>query len=693
VVLGAIAALGFAAAPAQAASLVVDDNRVECPSAAFTSIQAAVDAAAAGDTIAVCAGTYVEGDGGTQALVITKSLAIRGTGADSVFIQPNGGPDNSIFGDPAGNAAGPPLRDAIGNIISVTGPGVNVDISGVTVRAANVAVETGIDYLNATGTIADVRVTDLVQTAATGGPGRFAIFQRGQGIVAFSTVATGTFPITITRSEISGYNKGGIVVDSLDAALVARSGSQVVATITNSIVQGAGRQPVGGIGQNGIQVSFGASATIRGNTISDNFFGPQADQAAGILMVDAVTAATTINLNNIQNNSFGLANVDAAGAPNPATAGIVNAENNWWGSQNGPAPVVNNAPDPNLGDPVTVDTVDFVPFSDTPFAIATAAGTPADAPPAVKITSPADGAVVQPDAAIPVAATATDDLAVDRVVFRVGTTVIGTDSTPPYAATFTPTAAQAGTSQVITATAIDTSGQSSVDAVSVQVASAATPAGPAAPAAPAAAEDRPPTVSFTAPRENALVQSGATTTVTATAADDRGVASVTFIKNGGVLCRDTSAPFTCDFRPSGDDVGRNTLTAIATDTSGQTAAAIRNVRVTRFRPRGMSATTTPGRDRTAPWTFRTRGRVALPAGVTAAQACGSGVVSVQIKRGANTVSTRRVLLTRSCGYSTSVRFDDRQRIGRSGRLRVTARFLGNARLTRATARTRIVRAG
>jgi hypothetical protein len=692
VVLGAFAALGFAAAPAQAASLVVDDDRVQCPSAAFTSIQAAVNAAAAGDTIAVCAGTYVEGDGGTQALVITKSLAIRGTGADSVSIQPNGGPDNSIFGDPAGNPAGPPLRDAIGNIVSVTGPGVNVDISGVTVRAANVAVETGIDYLNATGTIADVRVTDLVQTAATAGPGRFAIFQRGQGIVAFSTVVTGTFPITITRSEISGYNKGGIVVDSLDAALLARSGSHVVATITNSIVQGAGRQPVGGIGQNGIQVSSGASATIRGNTISDNFFGPQFDQAAGILMFDAVTAATTINLNNIQNNSFGLANVDANGVPDPdpAAAGIVNAENNWWGSQNGPAPVANNAPDPDLGDPVTVATVDFVPFSDTPFAIATAAGTPADAPPAVKITSPADGAIVQPGAAVPVAATATDDLAVDRVVFRVGTTVIGTDSTPPYEATFTPTAAQAGTSQVITATAIDTSGQSSVDAVSVQVAS---PATPATPAPPAAAEDRPPTVSFTAPGQNALVASGATTTVTATAADDRGVASVTFIKNGGLLCRDTSAPFTCEFRPSGDDVGRNTLTAIATDTSGQTAAAIRNVRVTRFRPRGLSATTTPGRDRTAPWTFRTRGRVALPAGVTAAQACGSGVVSVQIKRGRNTVSTRRVLLTRNCSYSSSVRFDDRQRLGRSGRLRVSARFLGNTRLSRATARTRTIRAG
>ena len=39
---------------AQASTLLVDDDRVQCPSAAYTTIQAAVDAAAPGDTILVC---------------------------------------------------------------------------------------------------------------------------------------------------------------------------------------------------------------------------------------------------------------------------------------------------------------------------------------------------------------------------------------------------------------------------------------------------------------------------------------------------------------------------------------------------------------------------------------------------------------------------------------------------------------
>ena len=40
------------------AQLTVDDNGVQCPTAGFTTIQAAVTAAAPGDTISICPGTY-----------------------------------------------------------------------------------------------------------------------------------------------------------------------------------------------------------------------------------------------------------------------------------------------------------------------------------------------------------------------------------------------------------------------------------------------------------------------------------------------------------------------------------------------------------------------------------------------------------------------------------------------------------
>ena len=91
-----LAVLGLASgaqglAPTTQSTLTVapkDSN--ECPRADFHSIQEAIDAAKPGDTVSVCAGTYVEGDAdpGSNALTIGHDLNLQGAGADQVTVVP-----------------------------------------------------------------------------------------------------------------------------------------------------------------------------------------------------------------------------------------------------------------------------------------------------------------------------------------------------------------------------------------------------------------------------------------------------------------------------------------------------------------------------------------------------------------------------------------------------------------------------
>ena len=69
----------------------------------------------------------------------------------------------------------------------------------------------------------------------------------------------------------------------------------------------------------------------------------------------------------------------------------------------------------------------------------------------------------------------------------------------------------------------------------------------------------------------------------------------------------------------------------------------------------------------------------MPAGLTARDACQTGVVSVTVKSGARTVSTRVVDLAADCTFRSSVPFGSRARLGRRV-LTVVARFSGNERL-------------
>ncbi|WP_157592687.1 Ig-like domain-containing protein [Solirubrobacter soli] len=149
-----------------------------------------------------------------------------------------------------------------------------------------------------------------------------------------------------------------------------------------------------------------------------------------------------------------------------------------------------------------------------------------------------------------------------------------------------------------------------------------------------ALDARPPTIAWATGAKSKLVARPATTL----RVDATGAQKVEFYDDDRVVCTDTTAPFTCAYAPRLGDVGRNTLRAVATDASGQTASVLRTVTVARFAPHAVSLHLERHGNRVT-----ATGKVTLPKGI----AC-SGVV--EVRTGATTRTDR---LGRGCTYSVS----------------------------------------
>ena len=639
----------LAPASASAAQHVVDDDRMECPSAGFTAIADAIAAAAPGDTVSVCDGAYLEGAAGpgATALTIDKPLTLRGAGAGRVYVGP--------AGDLA--AAAPDAHDAAGNIISVVG--VRADISGLTIHGAGRHVEAGVAYLNADGKVSSVEIVDLVRPA-----GQFDGVT-GVGYLAWGGEADRLRSVTLEDSLIEGYDAAGAVVDAAPAAGGSRTSSSfgVFALLTGNRITGAGAG--GGIaGQDGYRLLNRASTVAIENAFTDN-----AD--AGIDVQNSIsTSQTRFNINSIQRNRVGFRH-EAAFAictqdPGRTNRYRLDAVQNWWGSPAGPstddvagrgdavsgtlaAPTGCTA---TTGTPDTTDRLDFRRYLQRPAPVPTPLGKFQDAQPTVAITAPAAGTKLVAGTPVTITADAADDIGVREVTFLRGDQVLAVDREAPYAATYTPQGEEAWSAQSIVAVATDSRGQSTAAAVSV---------GASDDAGPVVALDRP-------------IRDGYGYFLAATATDDRGVAQVTFFVDGERECVDTTAPYTCRVSPDFVPGGKLSVVAIATDTAGQTGTDLRSLRFPdRIWPRELTLRADLSRR-----TVEAAGRLRLPPGVDDRDGC-RGRVVVTLRRRDVIVGRKRVKLDRDCRYDAALK------VRNDGRHRVTARFQGNDILRPASA--------
>lgn len=301
----------------------------------YGQIRDAVDAASAGDTVDVAAGTYVE----TGQIVISKDLSIVGAGASQTVIKPAG--DTGSSGDARG--------------WFLVNSGITFNLSDVTLDGTGRNVYQAIRH-KGSGTISDCAFSNIKYPGYSGmgmavmGPSGTNVdvtsctfTEMGRiGVIYFGAGVTGTF----SGNTYTGKGDG----DWLDYAVEVGGGAN--ATITNNTISGnTGVASVDGSTSAGILATTyygaGTQATITGNTIS----GCTEGIAVGYDASD--TSVVTAHNNNLAGNDTGIG----------STAPAVDAEDNWWGSASGPTHASNTFNVGSQGVPVS-DNVDFVPWLD-----------------------------------------------------------------------------------------------------------------------------------------------------------------------------------------------------------------------------------------------------------------------------------------------------------------------------------------
>jgi parallel beta-helix repeat protein len=248
-----------------------------CP-AQYTKIQAAVNAASPGDTVFVC------NTGIPFNEQVTISKAIKLVGQTGATIEPSSMVANTTSLTNLG-----PIASAV--LVTAT---TGVTISDLIVDGSQNQITScsptliGVYFQNASGTLAHSAVRYFALSPSLQG------CPSGLGVYAETDGGGGIATVIVDTNSVHDFQKNGITANETGATLTAEG----------NVVTGWGPTPENA--QNGIQIGFGATGTLAGNTVSNLIYSPCtspsncSSTATGILIYEASAGVVTKG-NNVTN--------------------------------------------------------------------------------------------------------------------------------------------------------------------------------------------------------------------------------------------------------------------------------------------------------------------------------------------------------------------------------------------------------
>ena len=456
------AALIAALAPstAFASTWTVDDDKADCPNAAFTSVQSAVNQAAPWDTVVICPGLYLEQStptsgnnspsqtGSRNGLTITKPLTIKGAGASKVTIRPA-----AALGADARRHRAVPARRRRQRRHRLA------PVARLVRRQRELP--------------RPLRRDDRV--AATSPPRPASPSSTPPGRIANSVIGT--------IKPTAAYGYGLVMTNSLQGA---EAGVRRQVTIDKSLVTTGGVLFDDARGIDGAATTTARSGIVAyGNLLGSRIQGPvtytygQRGTITGCELTGALTltdAETGPDPSNPALRAFSVAGSSLVSLANSG-AGTALAAGNYWGCA-------------TEGCATTTGPVDLgTSVLSAPAALSVPAAT-VDATPTGAIVDPFGPTVVPYGETIYPVVVAADDFGVKSVKLTANGAPVATVGHTPYEFTYTPAYDQIGDIVTLAATITDSSGQTSVVSTEVKV--------------PAITTDAPGAVSGTVPATLAL---------------------------------------------------------------------------------------------------------------------------------------------------------------------------------------------